>query len=337
MLETKKGRPKNEEVIRWLRRLAKENPGAFGQGGQWKITAVKEQAASSHVTGKYQVDGVGVHVKFFRRTLGRTGTTYEPCREMEAEYSALKEYERRGFTSGRYQVARALGVDEKTDCALATLYVDGLSLQALIVDVIRGERSPAELYMGLELAAGLLRRIHTDMPQSFSIDQCEMFYSYLKALIHLEEMGALDGYHRRVMGGLTQWYAYRPLFQQRGVTTHGDANPSNFKIRDGIIYAFDVERSRPRRSRCLDLGSVAADLWHQFAREAGGGSGAEPYIRHFIQAYEPDYQQRRAISAILPFYTSQALFKIAMLGYWDAKYRQRLVEEGTRRAEEVPV
>lgn len=334
--ETKKGEVKSEEVIRWLHRLAKENPALFGRGGLWKITAVKEQQASSHVTGTYQIDSIKVHVKFFRRTLGRTCTTYEPCQGMEAEYASLKDYERRGFTSGRYQVARALGINERMDCALATLYVDGVSLQSLIVDVVRGKRSPADLYMGLELTAGLIRRIHTDMPQSYSLDQCEMFYSYLKALIHLEEMDALGGYHRKVMRSMARWYDYRPLFQQRGVTIHGDANPSNFKIKDGIIYAFDVERSRPRRSRCLDLGSITADLWHHFAREADDGSKAGPYVSHFLQSYEPDHRQRKEIDAILPFYVSQSLFKIATLGYWDAEYRKRLVEEGARRAEEVP-
>lgn len=334
--ETKKGKPDSDEVYRWLRRLARENPGVFGRGGQWKISALKDQHTSSHLTGAYQIDGTRVHVKFFRKTLGRTGKTYEPCREMDAEAASLREFERRGFTSGRYQVARVLGTDKDLDCALATLYVGGVSLQSLIVDVIKEKRSAGDLYMGLELTAGLLRKIHADMPQSYSIDHCEMFYSYLKALIYLEELDALGGYHRRALHSLARWYDYQPLFQQKGVTVHGDANPSNFKIKDGIVYAFDLESSRPRRSLCSDLGSMAADLWHQFEREAGAGAEAEPYVRHFLQAYEPDQRRRQEITDILPFYVSQALFKIAMLGYWNKDYRKSLVEEGARRAEEVP-
>ena len=324
------------EVHRWLRHLAKENPGVFGRGGQWKIRPVKEQHASSHVTEVYQIDDKRVHVKFFRRTLGPTSTTYEPCREMATEFATLKEYERRGFGSGKYQVARALGSDERLDCALATLYVGGFTLQSLIQDVIHGKRSPADLYMGLELTAGLLRRIHTEMPQSYYIDQCEMFYSYLKALLRLEETGALGGFHRKAMRNMARWYEHQPLFRQKGVTVHGDANPSNFKIKDGIIYAFDVERSRPRRSKCVDLGSITADLWHQFAYEGGDGDRAEPYVRHFIRAYEPDRKHRDELQDLLPFYTSQSLYKIASLGFWDGEYRRRLIEEGTRRAEEVP-
>lgn len=334
--ETKKGSPRSDEIYRWLRRLAKENPGVFGKGGQWKISPVKEQHTSSHVTNVYQIDDIKVHVKFFRRTLGPTGTTYDPCREMAAEYAILKEYERRGFASGKHQVARALGTDERLDCALATLYVGGFTLQSLILDVIHGERNPADLYMGLELTAGILRRIHSDMPQSYYTDQCETFYSYLKSLLRLEETEALGGYHRKALHNLARWYEYPPLFRQKGVTVHGDANPSNFKIKEGIIYAFDVERSRPRRSLCVDLGSVTADLWHQFALEAGDGSKAEPYVRHFLQAYEPDHRQRKEIKTILPFYVSRSLYKIASLGFWDGEYRKQLVEEGTRRAGEVP-
>jgi len=338
VLETKKNRqrPEKEEVFKWLRRIARENPEIFGRGGAWRITALREHQTSSHINGAYMIDGIRIHVKYFRQTLGRTGPTYDPRKEMEAEYSSLIEYERRGFSSGRYQVIRALGINNEIDCALATLYADGDSLQSLIIDTIEGNRSPADLYMGLELTAGILKRIHTCMPQSYTIDTCEMFYSYMKSLLHLEELNALNGNHRRVMRNVARWHDYRPLFEQRGATIHGDANPSNFKVKTGIVYALDVERSRPRRSPCTDLGCIAADLWHQFAREAKDGSIAKPFIDHFLRAYEPDNKKRKEIEAIIPFYTSQSMLKIATLGYWDRDYRQLLVSEAVRHAGETP-
>ena len=338
VLETKKDRqgPEKGAVFGWLRRLARENPEIFGRGGAWRITALQEQQTASHINGAYMIDGIRIHVKYFRKTLGRTGPTYDPRKEMDAEYASLKEYERRGFSSGQYQVIRALGINSEIDCALATLYAEGDSLQSLIIDAIEGNRSPADLYMGLELTAGILKRIHTCMPQSYTIDRCEIFYSYMKSLLHLEELNALDGNHRRVMRGMTRWHNYRPLLEQRGVTVHGDANPSNFKVKNGIIYALDVERSRPRRSLCTDLGCVAADLWHQFAREAKDGGMAEPFIDHFLRAYEPDHGKRKEIKAIIPFYISQSMLKIATLGYWDRSYRQLLVSEAVRHAGEVP-
>ena len=105
-----------------LSRILRENPAIFGSGGGWKISTLHEPQVSSHNTRIYQVDHMKVHVKFFERTLGRTNVTYDPRREMEAEYAALKEFEKRGFSSGRYQVVRALGTDEAWHCALATVY-----------------------------------------------------------------------------------------------------------------------------------------------------------------------------------------------------------------------
>ena len=262
--------------------------------------------------------------------------------EMEAEYAALKEFEKRGFSSGRYQVVRPLGMDESWHCALATAYAGGTSVQTIISEAVSGKRESADLCMGLELAAGLLKKIHSVMPQSFRLDGAEMFYGYLKSIIYLEEQEALDGYHRRIMRGLTNWYNYKPMFEQRGVTVHGDANPSNFKIDDGIIYAFDVERSRPRRSPALDLGTMAAELTHQFCHITGDGAGAEPFIDHFLEAYavdhkgRPDRNELLRIKAMLPFFMSQSFFKIAMLGYWKPAYRKYLVEQGARCIEVKP-
>lgn len=331
MQETKK-----DTAVGWVLRLARENPELFGRGGGWKISVQKEPQVSSHSTRIYKVDGAKVHVKFFRKTLGRTGTTYDPCREMESEYRTLKEYERRGFTAGRYQVARALGVSEEADCALATLYVSGQSLLSIITGTIEDDREDADLYMGLELAAGMLNKIHTVMTQSYSVDHCEMFYSYLKSIIYLEDREALDGYHRRITKGLAGWYSFQPLFKQHGVTVHGDANPSNFKIDDGIIYTFDVESSRPRRSACVDIAAMIAELVHQCAYLGGDSGRAQPFIQHFLRAYEPDENARKQLERILPFFVSQSLLKIAMLGYWTPSYRKFLVEEGTRQIEVRP-
>jgi hypothetical protein len=325
-----------------LSRILRENPAIFGRGGGWKISTLHEPQVSSHNTRIYQVDHTKVHVKFFERTLGRTNVTYDPRMEMEAEYAALKEFERRGFSSGRYQVVRALGTDDAWHSALATVYSEGTSLQTIIREVASGKRETADLCMGLELAAGLLRKIHAVMPQSFRLDGAEMFYGYLKSIIYLEEQEALDGYHRRIMRGLTNWYNYKPMFDQRGVTVHGDANPSNFKIDDGIIYAFDVERSRPRRCPALDLGTMAAELTHQFCHFTGNGSGAERFIDHFLEAYavdnkgRPDESELLTIKAMMPFFMSQGFFKIAMLGYWKPQYRKTLVEQGTRCIEVKP-
>ena len=82
-----------------LSRILRENPAIFGSGGGWKISVLREPQVSSHNTRIYKVDHTKVHVKFFERTLGRTNVTYDPEMEMEAEYAALKEFEKPRFSN----------------------------------------------------------------------------------------------------------------------------------------------------------------------------------------------------------------------------------------------
>ncbi|WP_174591827.1 phosphotransferase [Methanocella conradii] len=322
-------------ALRWVSELARQNPEAFGDASNGS-NGMEEPSASSHESCVFGVDGTRVHVKFFRRTLGRTGVTYDPCGEMKAEYAMLKEYEKNGFSSGPYRIVRALGVNEALDCALATVYVGGATLLSLIQDTLKGSGEEDRLMVALDLTAGLLRKIHTVMPQDSRVDASEMFYSYLKPMLYLEEQGALDGFHRRIAKGLTRWHSFKPLFEQRGVTVHGDANPSNFKIQGGVVYGFDVERSRPGRSPLLDLGTVVAELSHQCAYLAKDEDRARPYIARFLTAYAPDAGEREKLLRMLPFYVSRGFLKIAMLGYWKPDYRRYLVERGTRCIEVVP-
>lgn len=323
-------------VARWIMELAAESPDLFGGKKPRKISVLEEPQVFSHNTMIYDVGDARVHVKFFSRTLGHTNITYDPCREMEAEYDMLKEYEKKGFDHGRYRVVPALGANESLDCALATMYVGGYSLQSIIYDVIEGKTDEDGLYLALELTAGLLKKIHTTMPQTPHVNGSDMFYDYLKSMLYLEEQNALDGFHRRTLKGLSRWYNYRPLFEQRGVTVHGDANPSNFKIDDGVIYAFDVERSRRGMSAALDVGTVIAELRHHFAYRTGDSRNSDPYVNHFLRAYAPGERVLDRLKAMLSFFISQSFFKIAMLGYWKPEYKKWLVEEGVRSIEVKP-
>ncbi len=322
-------------TLNWISRLAKEYPEVFGDPAA-ELRELREPIVSSHETCTYGVNGARVHVKFFRRTVGRTSVIYDPRREMQAEYAMLQEFEKNGFSAGRYRIVRPLGVNDALDCALATVYVGGDTLLALIQDTLNGAGPEDRVLPALDLTAGLLKKIHTVMPQSPHADNAEMFYSYLKPVLYLEEQGALDGFHRRITKGLSRWYNHRPLFEQRGVTIHGDANPSNFKVRDGIIYGFDVERSSPGRSPLVDVGTMVAELRHHGAYLAKDAGKAEPYIERFLRAYAPGPREREQVEARLPFYASRGFFKIAMLGYWKKDYRRYLVEQGTRCIEAGP-
>ena len=321
-------------TLDWLACLARQHPEVFGDG-PCVPEALEVPPASSHESRVYGANGARVHVKFFRRTRGPTSVTYDPCREMASEYDTLKEFEKNGFASGRHRIVRALGFNEGLDCALATVYVPGDTLLSVIQRTLEGD-DDEELLSALGLTAGLLRKIHALMPQSVAVDGADTFYSYLKPVLYLEEMGALDGFHRRIMGGLSRWYGHKPLFEQRGVTVHGDANPSNFKIHEGIIYGFDVERSRPGSSPLMDVGTMVAELKHHCAHITGDMGNAGPYVERFLKAYAPSQKEYKMINGLLPFYVSRAFFKIAMLSYWKRDYRRYLVEAGTRCIEEGP-
>ncbi len=323
-----------QAALDWLDGLVRQHPEVFGPR-PGALSKLQAPGAASHESCVYGAGAARVHVKFFRRTLGRTGVTYDPCREMRSEYGVLREFEKNGFASGRHRIVRALGTNEGLECALATVYVPGDTLLSIIQRTLKGDGG-GELLEALGLAAGLLRKVHGLMPQSPKVDAAETFYSYMKPLFYLEEQGALDGFHRRVMKGLSRWHGHRPLFEQRGVTVHGDANPSNFKIHDGVIYGLDLERSRPGRSPLLDVGTMVAELEHHCAYVAGDAGRAEPYIERFLRAYAPSPADRKKIDGLLPFYVSRGLLKIAMLGYWKHGYRRWLVEAGARRIEEGP-
>ncbi len=329
MLETTRS-----EELEWALRLAREHPDVFG-GPIGDVSELEEPQVSSHKTSIFGINGTRIHVKYFSRTLGRTNVTYDPEREMIAEYGMLKEFEKNGFSSGRYRIVRTLGYNEKLDCALATVYVGGETLLSIIYGAIN-DSDDGRLLKALDATAGLLKRIHSLMPQSGRVDGAEMFYSYLKSMLYLEEQDAMDGFHRRVMKGLSRWYNHRPLFEQRGVTVHGDANPSNFKIDGNTVYGFDVERSMPGRSPLLDMGTMVAELRHHFSYLAGDAGGAEPYIERFLNAYASNESGRRYIDGLLPFYVSRGFFKIAMLGYWKHDYKKYLIEQGTRCIEAAP-
>jgi hypothetical protein len=324
-----------QDDLKWAISLAGEHPDLFGDHGE-HMPELAEPLMSSHVTRVYGINGSGIHVKYFGRTLGRTGVTYEPLREMEVEYGILREFEKNGFASGRYRIVRPLGVNEKLDCALATVYIGGETLLSIICETIKGEKRESDLLKALDMAAGLLKRIHTVMPQSRKVDGAAMFYAYLKSVFYLEEQGMMDGFHRRVVKGMSRWYNHKPLFEQPGVTVHGDANPSNFKINGDVIYGFDVERSHQDGSPLLDLGTMAAELKHHFAHLTGRADNAVPYVERFLQAYAPVERERKYITGMLPFFESRGFFKIAMLGYWKRDYKKYLIEQGTRLIEEKP-
>jgi hypothetical protein len=81
---------------------------------------------------------------------------------------------------------------------------------------------------------------------------------------------------------------------------------------------------------------MTAELRHHFSHLTGRADNARPYVERFLQAYAPLERDRKYLATMLPFFESRGFFKIAMLGYWKRDYKRYLVEQGTRRIEEIP-
>lgn len=64
-----------------------------------------------------------------------------------------------------------------------------------------------------------------------------------------------------------------------------------------------------------DLGVVAAELKHYFARHKGNDQRAEPYIGHFLWHYSQSLDEFRRITQALSFFMSMGLLRTARLGF----------------------
>ena len=136
--------------------------------------------------------------------------------------------------------------------------------------------------MALELAAGLLKKIHTVMPQSFRVDGAEMFYAYLKSIIYLEEQGRwtdTTGASWRPPGGtITSRCSSSGASRSTGTPTLElqDRRGDHLCVRRGAQPPPAKPRARP--------GTMAAELTHQFCLYRNG-AGARAVDRPFLQAY----------------------------------------------------
>jgi hypothetical protein len=77
----------------------------------------------------------------------------------------------------------------------------------------------------------------------------------------------------------------------------------------------DFESSWQHANFVHDLGVVAAELKHFFARHKGNGQKAEPYIGHFLWQYCQGEAEFNRVTQALPFFMSLGWLRMARLGY----------------------
>jgi len=304
----------NREFLKWLGRLRGGSP--------TEDVSVKLNPAS-HLCYTFQFqNGAGIHVKFYGIPTGSC-KDYDSHWAMKNEYKILKSVYDNGFTDSTHRVIIPLGTNTSFYSALATEYVGDVSLSKIMMSAAEGGEESRILSEALANTAYVLKRIHDTMPRSDLLDS-EFEFS---RLTEDTTLGIRDeGLKNRIVDAIAGWAGNPEIAALGAATVHGDANPTNFVVKDGVLYVLDFERLEHNRSPLLDLGYMIADLKHHFKFFGGNPDAAEPYIKTFLKSYSP--QQYEKIRELVNPYVGCGLLRINNFINADRKHRNWLLSEG---------
>lgn len=249
-------------------------------------------------------------------------------RRLDREYRNINEF-RSYLDESIHYVARVLGRNDELNRLLVVEYCFGEGLDSVILRSIN-EHNDALLFDKLKALAYFLATVHnrSARPAGVDFDEiCRYYHLMLNNLLSLlspEE----KGYFETLCG---KWHENGVMWEDQEVLVHGDATPANFFFGDDLhVISFDMERVR-RTDRLFDVGRIAAELQHFFARTTGNKYAAEPFIGHFLWEYSCHFPDRdRAFAHItkrVPFYMGMNFLRIARNDYLDHEYRRKLIEE----------
>jgi thiamine kinase-like enzyme len=90
-----------------------------------------------------------------------------------------------------------------------------------------------------------------------------------------------------------------------GSAIHNDVHLGNYIFNHDKVYVLDFESSWDDANPVHDLGIVAAELKHYFARKKKDGLKAEHYIGHFLWHYSKgDESYFHEVTRVLPVFMS---------------------------------
>jgi hypothetical protein len=260
--------------------------------------AVHKISPASHTVCRYEFLGENYSVvaKFYAEPTGRL-SQYDPVLSMQREFDVLKGMER------IINVPRPIAARKDFHCVLVTEHVKAKPLFKFM-------KSENGLYDRLITTAHTLRRLH-DHTKSDYRKQYE-FAHFHKILDQL----TLDSKRRlefnRLLG---DWWYSTLVDQPYGCRIHNDPNPVNLIFNHDRLILLDFESSWEHANFVHDLGVVAAEMKHYFARHKGNDQRAEPYIGHFLWHYSRNIDEFRRITQALPFFMSMGLLRTARLGF----------------------
>lgn len=253
----------------------------------------------------------------------------EAWRWAEKGYFNLKHVrEDFGMQTGTYRIVAPLGKNKDLSALLVTAMAPGKVLDHYLTKAIY-EGQSQRLFEKLSCLAGFFVHLHQRSetrrqvsPKLAQWYQHKLLDSLRQGPLHSSEQHDIERYAAR-------WWSERDIFNDRTVTVHGDATPTNFFFHHGEVIGIDLDKMK-EADRCWDLGFLAAELKHHFMWRTGDGLAAEPYIGHFLWEYAVRYRDEQffyMITRKLPLYMSLGLLRIARNTWLDEPYRKRLIVE----------
>ncbi|MGC9444014.1 MAG: phosphotransferase [Candidatus Methanospirareceae archaeon] len=273
----------------------------------------------------------GIHVigKFFESDYI---PRHEAWRYAKQSYANLKHVrEDFGMHNGTYRVVAPLGLKKELAALLITDLAPGKILDHYIARACY-EGQSKRLFEKLSCLAGFFATLHRESETQRLVSP-RLTQQYLDKMLNSLQHGPLRASDRAAIGKYAaRWWAAEEIFNDREVTVHGDATPTNFFFDHHVVIGIDLEKMKTA-DRCWDLGFLAAELKHHFMWRLGDRWAAEPFIGHFLWAYAVtlgDPQFFYTITQKLPLYMSLGLLRIARNTWLDEQYRYSLLQEARR-------
>jgi len=260
--------------------------------------AVYKILPASHTVCRYEFIGQNYSVvaKFYAEPTGRLNS-YDPALSMQQEFNALRS------VADIVNVPRPIAARGDFHCVLVTEHIRGKPFFKFM-------KSENGLYDRLITIAHALRRLHDQTKSDYrKQDEFSRFHKLLDQL-RLNSMRRLE--FNRLLG---DWWYSTLIDQSYGCRIHNDPNPVNLIFDHDKLVILDFESSWEHANFVHDLGIMAAELKHCFARHKGNDQRAEPYIGHFLWHYCQSEAEFRRVTQALPFFMSLGLLRMARLGF----------------------
>jgi hypothetical protein len=254
----------------------------------------------------------------------------EAWRSANHEFVNLKTArERFGMQGDSCEMVYPFGEKKELSALLVTQKASGHLLDHYIFQAIYENKSQ-KLFQKLGRLAKFFAKLHqnssTDTP--VSPQQAQSYFEKITKTLRPGPLRSADVHYLEKL--VAPWWSKRVVCgEDREVTVHGDATPTNFFIHHQKVTGIDLEKMR-NGDRCWDLGFMAAELKHHFFWRMGDKWAAEPFIGHFLWEYAAalgNIASFNTITAKLPLYMALGLLRMVRNEWLDINYRTELIRE----------